>query len=169
MKVSVDIELRDIPGQLVSALTPISELGGNIISVLHHRDRKTQRGTIPVQIVFDVEESKLAMLLRRLRERGITVVRVGTERLKEAALVLLIGHIVRSDVKELIDAVDKTGFAEVVELFLSMPAIEEKSAATLTIRAVGRDELERALKILEGIARDKGILVVRPIEDELVA
>ncbi|MHC1579068.1 MAG: ACT domain-containing protein [Candidatus Alkanophagales archaeon] len=169
MKVSVDIELKDVPGQLVSALTPISELGGNVISVLHHRDRKTRRGTIPVQIVFDVEESKLATLLRRLRERGITVVRVGTERLKEAALVLLIGHIVRSDVKELIDAVDRTGFAEVVELFLSMPAIEEKSAATLTIRAVGRDELERALEILEGIARDKGILVVRPIEDELVA
>ncbi|MDF2954654.1 amino acid-binding protein [Candidatus Alkanophaga liquidiphilum] len=167
MKVSMDIELKDVPGQLVSALIPISELGGNIISVLHHRDRKTQRGTIPVQVVFDVEESKLAALLQRLRERGITVVRVGAERLKEAVFVLLIGHIVRSGVKELINEVDGTGVAEVVELFLSMPAVEEKSAAALKIRAIGKMELERALDIVEGFAARCGILVVRPIEDEL--
>jgi len=96
MKISLDIELKDIPGQLVRALEPISELGGNIISVMHHHEKKTPLGNIPVQVVFEMDERNVDALVERLRERGVNVLRVGKERLKASKRVILIGHIVHS-------------------------------------------------------------------------
>jgi len=47
MIVSMTLELKDIPGQLVLALSPISEFQGNIMSVVHQHDEKTPRGQYP--------------------------------------------------------------------------------------------------------------------------
>jgi ACT domain-containing protein len=163
MKMSMDIELKDIPGQLVFALKPISDLGGNITSVLHYREKKTPSGRIPVQLVFDIEERRLEGLIRRLKERGVTVVRVGKERLKESLVAILVGHVVHSDIREMINAIDETGFAEVTELSISMPAVDKKSSAAIRISAVGKKELDEAQMIFVRIAKEKGIMVVMPI------
>ncbi|KAF5412558.1 ACT domain-containing protein [Candidatus Methanophagaceae archaeon] len=163
MKVSMSIELKDIPGQLVLALQPISDFGGNIRSVVHHRDKKTPSGRIPLQLVLEIEDRNLSVLVDRLKERGVNVVRIGEERLMDSMVVLLIGHIVHSDIRETIDSIDSTGFAEVVELSLSMPGVDLKSSASVTISAVGTDELNDALAILEAAAEKKGIMVIASI------
>ncbi len=163
MKVSMSIELKDIPGQLVLALQPISDFGGNIRSVVHHRDKKTPSGRIPLQLVLEIEERNLSVLVDRLKERGVNVVRIGEERLMDSMVVLLIGHIVHSDIRETIDSIDSTGFAEVVELSLSIPGVDLKSSASVTISAVGTEELNDALAILEAAAEKKGIMVIASI------
>jgi len=163
MKISMDIELKDIPGQLVLALKPVSDFGGNILSVLHQRDKKTPSGRIPVQLAIEIEERKLDRLIERLEERGVNVVRIGKERLKESMVVLLIGHIVHSDIRETMDSVDSTGFAEVVELSLSMPGVDKKSSASVTLSAIGEEELKEALNILERTVNKKGIMVISSI------
>ena len=48
MKMKLVLELQDIPGQLVSVLSPISDLGGNMISIVHDRGVKTEKGLIPM-------------------------------------------------------------------------------------------------------------------------
>ena len=163
MKISMDIELQDIPGQLVLALEPVSDFGGNILSVLHQRDKKTPSGRIPVQLVFELEEKKLDRLVERLKERGVKVVRIGKERLKESMVVLLIGHIVHSDIRDTINSIDSTGFAEVVGLSVSMPGVAKKSSASVTLSAIGKKELEEALHILKRTVNKKGILIITPI------
>ena len=163
MKISMDIELQDIPGQLVLALKPVSDFGGNILSVLHQRDKKTPAGRIPVELVIELEESRLGGLVERLEARGVNVVRTGKERLKESMVVLLIGHIVHSDIRETIDSIDSTGFAEVVGLSLSMPSVDKESSASVTLSAIGKKELKEALNILERTANGKGIMVIAPI------
>ncbi|HID20644.1 MAG TPA: amino acid-binding protein [Methanophagales archaeon] len=163
MKISMDIELKDIPGQLVHALKPVSDFGGNILSVLHQRDKKTPSGRVPVQLVIEIEEKRLDKLVDGLKGRGMNVVRIGKERLKESMVVLLIGHIVHSDIRETIDSIDSTGFAEVVELSLSMPGVDKKSSASVTLSAIGKDELNEALAILEETANKKGIMVISSI------
>ncbi len=163
MKVSMSIELKDIPGQLVLALQPISDLGGNIRSVLHQRDKKTPSGRIPLQLVLEIEERSLEILVARLKERGVNVVKMGEERLKESMMVLLIGHIVHTDLRETIDSIDSTGFAEVVELSLSMPGVAMKSSASVTLSAIGKEELKEALAILEDTAEKKGIMLIPSI------
>ena len=163
MKISMDIELEDIPGQLVRALEPVSDFGGNILSVLHQRDKKTPSGRIPVQLVVEIEEKRLDKLVDWLKGNGMNVVRIGKERLKESMVVLLIGHIVHSDMRETIDSIDSTGFAEVVKLSLSMPGVDKKSSASVTLSAIGKDELNEALAILEEATNKKDIRVISSI------
>jgi ACT domain-containing protein len=163
MKISMDIELEDIPGQLVHALEPVSNFGGNIVSVLHQRDKKTPSGRVPVQLVVEIEEKRLDKLVDGLKGRGMNVVRIGKERLKESMVVLLIGHIVHSDIRETIDNIDSTGFAEVVKLSLSMPGVDKKSSASVTLSAIGEDELNEALAILEEATDKKDIMVISSI------
>ena len=163
MKISMDIELEDIPGQLVHALEPVSEFGGNIVSVLHQRDKKTPSGRVPVQLVVEIEEKRLDKLVDWLKGKGMNVVRIGKERLKESMVVLLIGHIVHSDMRETIDSIDSTGFAEVVKLSLSMPGVDKKSSASVTLSAIGEDELKEALAILEEATNKKDIMVISSI------
>lgn len=163
MIVSMTLELKDIPGQLVLALSPISELHGNIMSVVHQHEEKTPRGTIPVQITFEIEPKVLDKLIERLEKSGVRVARVGEERLRSSVSVILIGHIVHSDMGDTIDRIDSTGFAEVVDMSLSMPAIEKTSSAYLVINAVGERELSRALDILRDVAHKKDLLMIEPI------
>jgi ACT domain-containing protein len=163
MIVSMILELKDIPGQLVIALAPISELHGNIMSVVHQHEEKTPRGTIPVQVTFEIDQSVLDELIEKLETSGVGVARVGEERLRSSVSVVLIGHIIHSDIGDTIDKIDKTGFAEVVDLSLSMPAIERTSSAYLVINAVGIKELKMALEVLREVAAKKDLLMIEPI------
>ncbi len=164
MIVSMTLELKDIPGQLVLALSPISELHGNIMSVVHQHEEKTPRGTIPVQITFEIDQGVLNELTERLENSGVRVARVGEERLRSSVSVVLIGHIIHSDIGDTIERIDSTGFAEVVDLSISMPAIEKTSSAYLVINAVGEDELKKAVKILRDVAETKDLLMIEPIK-----
>ena len=164
MIISMTLELKDIPGQLVLALEPISEFHGNIMSVVHQHEEKTPRGTIPVQIMFEIEQSRLDELTERLEKSGVRVARVGEERLRASVSVVLIGHIVHSDMGDTIDKIDSTGFAEVVDLSLSMPGIDKPSSAYLVINAVSDRELEKALDILRDVASRKDLLLIEPIK-----
>jgi ACT domain-containing protein len=164
----MDLELKDVPGQLLLALQPVSQVKGNILSVVHHHDERTPRGFIPVELVFEVEEGRLDELIERLEGNGVRVVRVGELRLRERVSVMLIGHIVHTDVRDTIDAVDSTGYAEIVDLTLSMPGIDEVSSAFMVIRAVGVRELRDALDILRRKASEKDLLVIEPLKEDSV-
>jgi ACT domain-containing protein len=165
MRITMDLELKDIPGQLVKALEPISDAGGNIVSVVHHHEQRTSRGTIPLQVVFDIEDG-LGALREKLQSRGIKVVRFNQIRLLERKTVVLVGHIIHSDIKDTIEQIDSTGYAEVVELAMSMPGISLKSSARIGISATGKEEMKKAIRLLRSIAKDKDLLLIEPIEME---
>lgn len=163
MRITMDLELKDTPGQLVLALQPISDFEGNIVSVVHHRDKKTPRGMIPVQVAFEIDGDKVSGLINKLKSIGIIVARVGEERLRESRAGVLIGHIIHSDIRDTIDQIDATGYAEVVDLAMSMPGIDQRSSARLVINATGKREMEYAVELLRNIAREKDLLLIEPI------
>jgi len=166
MRLSMSLELQDVPGQLIQALDPFKKHKGNIISVVHHRDRKTPRGTVPVQLVFEIERSKIELVEKDLQDYGIVVVQAGEDRFVEDRSVLLVGHVVHSDFGDTINQIDSTGFAEVVDLCLKMPGIDEPSSAYIKIRATGKEEMNKALSILRKVGAKKNLLVIEPIEAE---
>jgi len=165
MRVTMDLELKDIPGQLVNALVPISDSGGNIVSVVHHHEKRTLRGTIPIQVTFDTNDG-LEELKRRLEAKDIRIIRVNEAKLQEHRTIILVGHIIHSDIRDTIDQVDKTGYAEVVGLAMSMPGIKLKSSACIGINAMGKEEARKAMSLLREIAREKDLLVIEPIDTE---
>ncbi|MGA8070239.1 MAG: amino acid-binding protein [Halobacteriota archaeon] len=165
MRISMDLELKDTPGQLMHVLTPISDLGGNITSVVHHHDKKTFRNTVPVSVILEIDEQTLGELQDGLEQNGVTIVRVGKMRLRATTHILLIGHIIHTDLRDTIDEIDATGFAEVQDLSLSMPAIDGPSSAVITIMATGDKELKTSIGILRQIAERKDLLIIEPLDE----
>ena len=165
LQVSMKLEMKDSPGQLVAALTPISEYGGNIIAVIHQREPDASSDTLGVQIVLEIEQDRLDALVAAIKRQGVSILRLGEERLLYRQSVIMIGHLIHTDIGDTIDRIDSTGFAEVAELNVQMPAIAEPSTALITIKATTRSEMERALDLLRGVAAEKGLLIVEPLAE----
>ncbi|HWQ64216.1 MAG TPA: amino acid-binding protein [Methanospirillum sp.] len=158
------LELRDSPGQLVAALMPISDMGGNIKTVIHEHEHTSGKGVLSVEVVIEIPPELLDGLIVRLRERGINVLRLGEERMSYRQSVILIGHLVHTDLGDTIDRIDKTGFAEVTYMSLAMPAINERTSAQFVIKSLTREHMQQALHILRQVAKQKDFLLIEPLE-----
>ena len=165
MQVSMKLEMKDSPGQLVAALKPISDVGGNIIAVIHHRDPESASRTLNVQIVLALPEGRLDTLVELLKEQGVHIQRIGKERLLYKRTVILIGHLMHTDLSDTVDQIDTTGFAEVCELSMSMPEINERSTSRVMLKATNREDMDAAVTILRKVAAQKSLLLIEPLEE----
>lgn len=159
------LEMKDSPGQLVAALKPMSDVGGNIIAVIHQREPELDNDTLNVQIVLELPEGTLDKLIALLKEQGVHIQRIGKKRLLFKRTVILIGHLMHTDLSDTVDQIDKTGFAEVSDLSMSMPAVNERSSSRITIKAVSKKDMAAAITILRKVARQKSLLLLEPLED----
>ena len=159
------LEMKDSPGQLVAALKPISEVGGNIIAVIHQRDPDRDGDTLNVQIVLELPKGRIDNLVSLLKEQGVHIQRIGEERLLYQRTVILIGHLMHTGLSDTVDQIDSTGFAEVTALAMSMPGVNERSSSRITIKAVSREDMEAALAILRRVSKQKSLLLIEPLED----
>lgn len=161
------LEMKDMPGQLIAALKPISDVGGNIMAIIHQRDPSAAPGDmVDVQIMLDLPETKLETLVGILKEQGVNVVRIGEERLLIRRSVILIGHIMHTDLTDTVDRIDSSGLAEVAEIGLVMPAINEPSSAKITLKSASSGEMEQALDLLRSVAGEKDLLIIEPLEEQ---
>jgi len=159
------LEMKDMPGQLIAALKPISDVGGNIMAIIHQRDPAAAPGdTVDVQIMLELPETKLESLVGTLKTQGVNVVRIGEERLLIRRSVILIGHIMHTDLTDTVDRIDSSGLAEVAELGMVMPAINEPSSAKITLKSASLGEMGRAIDLLRNVATEKDLLVIEPLE-----
>jgi len=165
LQVSMKLEMKDSPGQLVAALKPISDVGGNIIAVIHQRETDPESDTLNVQIVLELPEGRLDKLVVLLKEQGVHIQRVNEERLLYTRTVIMIGHLMHTDLSDTVGQIDSTGFAEVSELSMSMPAINERSSSRITIKAVSKKDMESALAILRRVSKQKSLLLIEPLEE----
>ncbi|MDR0767948.1 MAG: amino acid-binding protein [Methanosarcinales archaeon] len=170
MKVTMDIELKDEPGQLISALEPVSSNKANLISVFHYHKTggmtKTGGGKVQVQLVLDAKVPVIEKIKEDMEKAGIRILRIGEEKYLETITVVMIGHVVNTDIRDTISRIDQTGIAEVTDMSLSMPEINKPTSAVITINAIGNDELKKVVALLKEIAKEKDLLLVLPIEIE---
>jgi ACT domain-containing protein len=159
------LEMKDSPGQLVAALKPISDVGGNIIAVIHQREPGLVKDILDVQIVLELPEGRLEKLVALLKEQGVHIQRIGQERLLYRRTVIIIGHLMHTDLSDTVDQIDSTGFAEVSELAMSMPAVNERSSSRITLKAASKKDMEAALFILRRVSQQKSLLMIEPLEE----
>jgi ACT domain-containing protein len=165
VQVSMKLEMKDSPGQLVAALKPISEVGGNIIAVIHQREPDLDGDMLNVQIVLELPEGRLENLVVLLQEQGVHIQRIGEERLLYKRTVIMIGHLMHTDLSDTVDRIDTTGFAEVSELAMSMPAVNARSSSRITIKAASKNDMEAAIAILRRVSEQKSLLLIEPLEE----
>lgn len=167
MLVRILMELEDVPGQLLKALDPISRFGGNIQSIMHQRERKTPLGRLPVMLVFEIgDRARLNKILETLRAMGVRVTQLGEREGALRTTVLLIGHIIHTDIRDTIDRLNSIRGVMVSDLSLAMGAPGKDSAARMTITADGERHAKSAISTLQFIAGKKKLLMITSVEAE---
>ena len=162
MRLNLVLELLDVPGQLLDALDPIGKLGANIVAVIHQRDVKTERGTIPVHISIEGDRETLKRVLKSIEEMDIQIIEVDGVVKKEKITTILIGNIVDKDLKETIKVLNNIKGVRVADLNLKMSDNPEESASRIVIEADYGIKKELMRNINEyGIS--KGFLVINEI------
>ena len=162
MRLNLVLELLDVPGQLLDALDPIGKLGANIVAVIHQRDVKTERGTIPVHISIEGDRETLKRVLKSIEEMDIQIIEVDGVVKKEKITTILIGNIVDKDLKETIKVLNNINGVRVADLNLKMSDNPEESASRIVIEADYGIKKELMRNINEyGIS--KGFLVINEI------
>ena len=156
------VELEDKPGQLLKVLEPIARNGGNIVGIVHQRGKKTPLSRIPVEISFTADPKKAERIFEEL-QKEVVVRAFGKIRTATVSL-LLIGHIIHTDLSDTIRRIDSSE-AECVELNATMPEINQPSTAMMTISAKSDEALERALERVREICKEKGIMVIEPVNE----
>jgi len=146
---TVRLELVDRPGELLRALEPIAENGGNLLSIFHERGNLTPRGHVPVEVDLEAPPEQFERIVDALREEGLTVV--------------LVGHLVSTDLSDTIERVQRSADATVTDLSLSAPEGDEGESSARLRLATQAGEGERALSALREIGAEKDLRVIEPL------
>lgn len=163
MRARIEMELEDTPGQLVKVLKPVSRYGANIQNVVHKREEMTPLGRVPVTVIFEVKQDRLQKILDEVKEAGAKITRVGEEEAAVRAVVLLVGDIIGTDVRDSLDRINSIKGAKVSDLNLAIGESDEEHSARVIIWATDKEKLRSAVLKLKEIAEEKNLLVIDPM------
>ncbi|MFB6132500.1 MAG: amino acid-binding protein [Halanaeroarchaeum sp.] len=163
---TVRLELNDEPGELLRALEPIAERGGNLLSIFHERGSVTPRGRIPVEIDLEATAPQFERIIEALRERGVNIIQAGTERYGEELSVLLVGHLIDTGLSDTIERIETGSPASVVDLSLA-GEVGTDHVSTARIRlATEAGRSEEVIAAVRDVAAAKDLQVVEPLVGE---
>jgi ACT domain-containing protein len=162
---TVRLELVDEPGELLGALDPIADNGGNLLSIFHERGNLTPRGHIPVEVDLEATQAQFDVIVDSLREAGINVIQAGAERYSEELTVVLVGHLVETDLSDTLRRFSDCGGVSVADLSLSAPAgTDGPSSARLRLVA-SEGQSSDALAAVREVAEEKELRVIEPLTE----
>ena len=162
---TVRLELVDEPGELLRTLEPIANNGGNLLSIFHERGNLTPRGHIPVEVDLEATEKQFDVIVDALREAGVNVIQAGAERYSEELTVVLVGHLVETDLSDTLRRFTECGGVSVGDVSLSAPAgTEGPSSARLRLVAT-EGQSSDALETVRAVAEEKDLDVIEPLTE----
>ena len=160
---TVRLELVDRPGELLRALEPIADQGGNLLSIFHERGNLTPRGDIPVEVDLEATPETFEGIVDALRDAGINVIQAGAEKYNEELTVVLVGHLVHTDLSDTLSQIQEATGTSVRDFSLAAPEGEEsKSSARLRL-ATQTGQVEDVLATIRAVAGEKDLRVVEPL------
>lgn len=163
---TVRLELVDEPGELLNALEPIAEHGGNLLSIYHERGSLTPRGRIPVEVDIECVPERFDEIVEGLRAAGVTVIEAGEERYSESITLILVGHLVETDLSDTITRLDDCPNATILDVDLATPSDRDDVSSARVRLAVDRAGLDETLDGVRTLAEEKDLGVIEPqVED----
>ncbi len=166
MRISLDVMPKDAPGELIKAIEPIGDAGGNIITIIHRRDEKSEKGSLPVHLVFDIDsKAQLENILERYKKENIKVIKVDEFRCFDEIVVGMIGHIMHTDLSETINSIESLGFCNVSDMQIEMPECGRESCAILqiSIDTSKKDGCNLLMSKMKEIGEKKNIQVIESV------
>jgi ACT domain-containing protein len=160
---TIRLELVDKPGELLSALHPIAENGGNLLSIFHERGNLTPRGHIPVEVDVECPPDRFETIVDALREEGVNVIRAGAERYGEELTLLLVGDIVDTDLSDTLRRIESSTDAALADLSLSAPEGRGGASSARLRLATRTGRSDEVFGHVRAVADEKGLDVIEPL------
>jgi len=162
---TIRLELVDEPGQLLAALEPIADHGGNLLSIFHERGNLTPRGRVPVEVDLECPPERFDVIVDALREEGVNVIEADAERYGEEVTLLLVGDLVATDLSDTVTRIEETTAASIADLSLSAAA-EREETASARLRLGGREgRAAEVVDLVRTVAADKDLHVIEPLTE----
>ncbi|WP_330630154.1 amino acid-binding protein [Halocatena halophila] len=160
---TVRLELDDEPGELLNALGPIADNGGNLLSIFHERGNRTPRGQIPVAVDVEATPERFDRIVAALRDAGVNVVQAGTEHYGDELTVVLVGPLLESNLSETLSRIESESDCSIKNVTLSIgESATDPSSARLRL-AVHTGASDAALDAVRGVAYDQELQVISPL------
>ena len=160
----MDIQLKDIPGQLIGALEPISRNDGNIRGVVHRHDI-VSGGKIAINLTFEVGNQKaLDKILAEWKEREVDVLKI--DHLFETFKLdyVIVGELPPTEVRKIIEGIQAIGDVESIDIRYSVSGSKDK-AALISGKVRNKDVIKKANKFINERAKRAGYIVIRGFGD----
>jgi len=142
MRVNVDLRLKDVPGQLIRALEPISLNEGNIVGVIHNHDLVTG-GRISVNVTFEYRDQRgLDAIFSAWKERGVEVIKIGEIFRTYSTEYLLVGELSHSTLQSLTERIERMDGIESIDLQYSLSTGTSSKSVLLLINVRQKEVLK---------------------------
>jgi ACT domain-containing protein len=161
MRVYADLRLKDVPGQLVKALEPVSSFDGNIVGVVHHHEN-VAGGRIGVNLTFEVKTQKqLEGMLRAWKERDVDVARLSSLFETFEFEYVITGDISPQELREITDGIESMSDLDSVDIRYSISPASGEKAVLIYGKVRQKPVLDRIEDFLRQRALQSDYLLIR--------
>ena len=161
MKMNLVLELLDVPGQLVSALEPISSLGANLVTVIHKRELKNEQGKVPVHLTIEGERENLFNVIQKFDDLGFSIVEMDGVVKKEMVSTILYGHIIDKDIRDTMDKINALKGVTVVGFDIKLDGEKESTALVTVETDYGKKQF--VFEKIKEIANEKDLVMINEV------
>ncbi len=164
MKVNVDLRLKDVPGQLVAALEPISTYDGNIRGVVHHHDDRIG-GRITVNVIFEVRnEQSLDKILSTWKKGEVDVAKIDAFFETYPLQYLLVGNISSKELESITKGLEAMENVASLEIRYTGSANSPSRSALVTGKASKKETARTLETFLKQRADKHNYMLIRGLD-----
>ena len=164
MIVNAELFVKDLPGQLVGSLEPISLVDGNIMGVMHDRERIVNH-RICINITFEVEgQDQLEELQRIWKSKDIIISKIGSVYQTYTMDYLLIGDIDAPYIENLINKASTIAHMDAVDVrYSSRTNASKRRTGMISVKTRSEEDLDKLDAFLDDECRKTGTTYVRGV------
>ncbi|MBE6528503.1 MAG: homoserine dehydrogenase [Thermoplasmata archaeon] len=163
MIVNAELFVNDLPGQLIGSLEPISLVDGNILGVVHNRDKIIDH-RICVNLTFEVDERHLEELKDLWERKDIIISNLGSVHETFTMDYILIGDVNAQYIEGLLKKINEATTLDEVNVRYSSKSIKTASHTSLiSVKARYEDNLDKIDAILRRECKRANVTYVRGV------
>ncbi|MFA6710414.1 MAG: homoserine dehydrogenase [Candidatus Methanomethylophilaceae archaeon] len=162
MKINADLYVKDVPGQLVSSLEPISSVDGNIVGVVHNREQSIN-GRIVVNVTFDVDPDQVDNLKKIWRSRDVIVAKLDSVVETFTMDYMLVGDLSASYIEELFGEASTEISFESIDIGYSSKTAKDTRTAMISVKVQKDDDLKKLDRFLSSACKKAGFVYIRGV------
>lgn len=164
MIVNAELFVKDLPGQLVGSIEPISLVDGNIMGVMHDRERIVNH-RICINITFEVEGQKQLEELKKIwKSKDIIISKLGSVYQTYTMDYLLIGDIDARYIEGLINKASTIVDLDAVDVrYSSRVNSSAKRTGLISVKTRSEEDLEKLDEFMDTECRKSGTIYVRGV------